>query len=405
MSKVSIIIPVYNPPENCLKKCLDSIVEQSYNALDIILIDNGASNNCKNIMEKYAKNDNRINLIKFTKNIGFAGAVNAGIKLLKGNYILIVDSDDWLEKNAIKKLYETMKSKNCDLLLYCSNTYDEKLKIFTNEAFYDFCNIPAKYNNQNFSLKDIPDEILLSPSQAWNKFYKKDLIVQNNNFLDESLENICVDSLFSFNNYINAKEIGMCREKLYNYRINSEDGVVSSIMKKDNKLFLKPFDFAIKIDKLIMEKELSEKEILAFIKCNFYQLFYFFDIIHESNRKEYYNKMAILFNNLNSKIYTKSRINQLDQNLRKKINLIKKSSYIYYRIKHFIYRSYFVNGIEKRYICGLYIYKKKYANFKIYRRYLGFIHTEHEDFNARMDYIIKQTTENICAYIETKINN
>ena len=55
------------------------------------------------------------------------------------------------------------------------------------------------------------------------------------------------------------------------------------------------------------------------------------------------------------------------------------------------------------YRLGLSLYKKKYANFKIYRRYLGFIHTEHEDFNARMDYIIKQTTENICKYLDTKI--
>lgn len=103
---ISVIVPVYKV-EKFLKRCVDSIVNQTYKNLEIILVDDGSPDNCPKMCDEFAKNDKRIRVIH-KKNGGLSDARNAGIENCKGNYVFFIDSDDYLELNAIEILYNNL---------------------------------------------------------------------------------------------------------------------------------------------------------------------------------------------------------------------------------------------------------------------------------------------------------
>jgi len=115
--KISVIIPIYNS-EKYLKKCLDSVIKQTLKDIEIICIDDGSTDNSKEILREYAKKDKRIVILE-QKNKYAGIARNNGIKIAKGEYIHFLDSDDWLRsKNAYKYLYKQMVKKNVDVIFF-----------------------------------------------------------------------------------------------------------------------------------------------------------------------------------------------------------------------------------------------------------------------------------------------
>lgn len=115
---ISIIIPVYNV-EQFLKDCIESVIHQSYENLEIILVDDGSPDNCPKICDEYAKIDNRI-IVIHQINQGVSEARNSGIKIAKGEYFSFVDSDDIIHKDYIKTLYESLNDSSCKLSM-CNN--------------------------------------------------------------------------------------------------------------------------------------------------------------------------------------------------------------------------------------------------------------------------------------------
>lgn len=112
---VSIIIPIYKV-ESYLRRCLDSIVRQTYKNLEIILVDDGSPDNCPQICDEYAACDNRIAVIH-KKNGGLSEARNTGLDICKGEYISFIDSDDWVEKNYIEFLIKNAFSHQADIVI------------------------------------------------------------------------------------------------------------------------------------------------------------------------------------------------------------------------------------------------------------------------------------------------
>ena len=110
---ISIIIPVYNV-EKYLRKCLDSIINQTYKKLEIILIDDGSTDNSGKICEEYAKKDDRI-IVIHKENAGVSSARNRGIELANGKYIGFIDSDDWIEENMYETLYQNLLQFDVDI--------------------------------------------------------------------------------------------------------------------------------------------------------------------------------------------------------------------------------------------------------------------------------------------------
>jgi len=112
---ISIIVPVYNV-EQYLQRCLESIINQTYKNLEIILVDDGSPDNCPQICDDYAAKDNRIMVIH-KKNGGLSDARNAGLDICKGKFISFVDSDDWIDTNYIKTLFDLLTETKTDIAI------------------------------------------------------------------------------------------------------------------------------------------------------------------------------------------------------------------------------------------------------------------------------------------------
>lgn len=118
---ISVVVPVYNV-EKYLQKCIDSIINQTYKKIEIILVNDGSTDNSLSICNEYKKTDSRIQVID-KKNGGLSSARNVGIKFSKGKYICFVDADDYLEHNFVEKLYNKIINNKCDISI-CNFVYD-----------------------------------------------------------------------------------------------------------------------------------------------------------------------------------------------------------------------------------------------------------------------------------------
>ena len=136
---ISIIVPVYNV-EKYLKKCVDSIVNQTYKNLEIILVDDGATDNSGKICDELVELDNRIK-VYHKKNGGLSDARNYGVERAAGDYIGFVDSDDYIDAEMYEKLYEAIKKENVDVAeCNLKIVYPEKTDLFTDQKYYQICN-------------------------------------------------------------------------------------------------------------------------------------------------------------------------------------------------------------------------------------------------------------------------
>lgn len=123
MPLISVIIPIYKV-ERYLKKCVDSVLNQDYKNLEIILVDDGSPDNCPQICDSYASQDSRIVVIH-KKNGGLSDARNAGLETAHGEYVLFVDSDDWIHENCIRLLHEYCNKYDADIAIGNYKTFGE----------------------------------------------------------------------------------------------------------------------------------------------------------------------------------------------------------------------------------------------------------------------------------------
>lgn len=165
--KVTVVVPIYNV-EKYLRRCIDSIINQTMREIEIILVDDGAIDNSGNICDEYAKIDKRIKVIH-QKNAGLSAARNSGIKIATAQYICFIDSDDYIEEDMIEYLYKGAEKYNSDIAC-CgfSNIYEngviEKVTIPTKEIIF------STQEALNIHLFSGYIDVV-----AWNKLYKTKL--------------------------------------------------------------------------------------------------------------------------------------------------------------------------------------------------------------------------------------
>ena len=165
---------------------------------------------------------------------------------------------------------------------------------------------------------------------------------------------------------MNAKKIGIVRDKLYNYRTNLGGGVVESLKQKNCKNFMFNFMLFDKISKLIVDKKLNEESAFPFVTINIEQLLLFYNLIHSKNKPIYSAKMKEYFNCLDKNIYSDNQLEKLNKILRMKIKRIQNNNYFIFLLKNFIFRKEnYMNGHKNIILnCSFYkVYQEN--NYKI----------------------------------------
>ena len=247
MPKVSVIIPVYNT-EEYLEKCIDSILNQDFNDLEIIIINDNSPDKSKNIIKRYLDTNMNIIFIDKNTNEGVSKARNDGIEIASGEYILFVDSDDFIEKNSIRKLYEFALNKNSDIVI--SNAY---------RCFLDgrVDNIKPKISNKISSVEGVK-ELLVQKNglygQPWNKFFKREFIVNNNIRYPVGIT-LQQDVVFNIEAFGKSKCIDYINEYTY-YYIERDN---SSIRNIDEKKVNDSFRIIKKVENIIKDLELEDQ--------------------------------------------------------------------------------------------------------------------------------------------------
>ena len=137
-SLVSVIVPIYNV-EKYLERCISSILEQSYNNIEVILVDDGSNDGCPIICDKFERKDARVKVVH-KPNGGLSSARNAGLEQMKGEYITFIDSDDWVEVNFVERMVEAISKSKVDVVQcgYCKKNDDNVVYVstLTNEIVY-----------------------------------------------------------------------------------------------------------------------------------------------------------------------------------------------------------------------------------------------------------------------------
>lgn len=240
---ISVIIPVFNTA--CyLPDCLDSILNQTLDNIEIICINDGSTDNSLEILEYYQKKDNRIKIIN-KANGGQGIARNIGMDNAVGEYIAFVDSDDFIKEDMFEKLYNSSKRHNLDLVMCKVASFDELTNEINDSLWYYSLGIFNDFEKDVFSHKDTRDftcEISVTP---YNKLYKNSFIKKNNIRFAENL--IFEDEVFFYEVYLKANKVSIVNETLYYYRINRKGSTVEKTEYKD-------YSDIVPIFKLIMEK-------------------------------------------------------------------------------------------------------------------------------------------------------
>lgn len=260
MPKISVIIPVYNV-EKFLRRCLDSIINQTMNDIEIILIDDGSTDNSGNICDEYAEKDDRI-IVIHKENGGVSSARNKGLDIASGEYVTFVDSDDYIDNNMYEVLYRNVIEKSVDISACCYEYIDKNNKslynkdkieciggLYTGKSFLEL-----QYKNSNSNIVCIC---------VWNKIYRKDIFRELRFEHTIHEDEIICDQIFT-----QGYKIYLTDSPLYKY-VENKDSIVNREFSKEKLVSLD-----ILYNRVILYKEknidLYYKALLSYCEMNIY---------------------------------------------------------------------------------------------------------------------------------------
>ena len=253
---ISVIVPVYNQ-EKYLKSCLESIINQTYSNLEIIVVNDGSTDSTLDILNEYASKDSRI-IVLNKENGGVSAARNTGIRKSTGEYIAFVDSDDWIHPQMYEYLYFLIKEYNADISSCSFGNRIEKSIIDYNQ--YDFITV---FEKNEYLYKYFKLECQDTEYYPWNKLYRRELI-DNNQF---PVGIACGEDVFgTYKSVARAYSIVKSSKKLYYYRENA-DSVSRNFSKKDYDV-IKVWDLMVNYNEKI-SSEYFEYSLLNRKRANF----------------------------------------------------------------------------------------------------------------------------------------
>lgn len=250
---VSIIIPVYNT-KDYLESCIESVLNQTYKNLEVILIDDGSTDGSEKICDLYAKEDARIKVVH-QKNKGMVEAVNQGISIASGKFIAFVDSDDWIESDAYE--YMMNKIEDCDLIsaglfldYYESGDRKKRISCIPEKLYSGIEDM--EYIWKNMIRYQNTDQLGILVSRCVN-LYRKDIVKK---IYKQRPRNVVYgeDRIFTFMYLLNCKSVKIVDDAFYHYRMNA-----GSCTHSADKNFLKNVsDYYVFLEEYFSEHRLKE---------------------------------------------------------------------------------------------------------------------------------------------------
>ena len=303
--KVSIIIPVYNV-EQYLRQCLDSVCNQTFKDIEIIVVNDCSPDNSLQIIKEYQLKDDRIVLIDLQENKGVSNARNEGLKIAKGKYITFVDSDDWVTKDFVEILYNAIEKYNTDFV--CSDYFYVKNNEVINRKGISVNLIYNKVlSEERYKREYLQHLKFISIVQVWNKIFKKDFF-SSNNF--DFKTRIHEDNIFMWKALIKAKNFAFIKDRLYFYRLERDGSLTATLKEFRNKFSL------YNSLKLLHQSEEYKKYITDLNTYMVIDTCYYIERVSGETAKAVFSDFKTLFFNKDFKL------NYKYINLRNKIRLL-----------------------------------------------------------------------------------
>lgn len=228
MVKVSIVVPVYNV-QKYLRQCMDSIVNQTLKEIEVLCVDDGSTDSSGKILDAYAAKDSRVRVIH-KKNSGYGHSMNIGFAEATGEYIGIVESDDYAELNMFETLYEVAHKNKLDV---------------AKSAFYLYYSVPKERNEKFEIVSKVMERRTICPSTdfqsnmemvefynmkptIWSAIYRKDFIRENKITFLETPGASYQDAGFNFKVMALAKRVQLLQEAFLHYRQDAEGSSINS---------------------------------------------------------------------------------------------------------------------------------------------------------------------------------
>lgn len=275
MIKVSVIVPVYKVPLDYLWECFDSLLAQTMQECEFIIVSDGAPEAECSVCDEYAAKDSRFKFFR-REHAGVSATRNFGMSQAQGEYITFVDSDDWIENIYCETIYSFAKKNDSDVIIWDVKYKTGKKKSSTNLFPRDIGNISSS------DLSDIICHIIYpNPARYQSlplvacKLYKNQLITQHNIKFSSDLT-ICEDRLFNIDCIIKSKKVSYLKKEMYNYRLHNDSATHS----------YSPTAFSTFIKFLDKVKKIPCSDTSTSVSSEYIRLFFItweLDFLHKDN--------------------------------------------------------------------------------------------------------------------------
>jgi glycosyltransferase involved in cell wall biosynthesis len=426
--KISIIMPVYDAAKY-LDKCLKSVLNQTLKEIEILCVNDGSKDSSLDILREYEKKDSRIKV--FTQeNSGPARARNVGLKNAKGEYIWFVDADDWCELMAAEVLYENVKEKNADMIIFAARSYDEQKKVFSgtdrfgpnNSNIWLLGMIPTEYNDKLFIFKEAKQWLLGVPMELWNRLFKREFLIKSNIKLHTDLR-MGDDCFFNIECYLKNAKIAVLKNILYNYRIGIGSSVVSKLTSSNCIYYDYSLIMATKTNAIIKNSNIEFDTAKYLISRDFDRICAHYNLLKGKNKIKFHIKVHNLLNKedtfYNQDILKSTKHFEL-------LNKIKNTSLIKYFLKNYIivktknengittiYSLFGISIVLKKvepnrktvYLFKLEIFKRKITHHEIKKYFLGICYSNKNRFDiANEIQQLKNQIYNLKDYMRLQLS-
>ena len=285
MVKVSVVIPFYNV-EDYLQECLDSIINQTLDDIEIICVNDGSTDNSLKIVERFAHSDDRIKIFS-QENKGASASRNHGIKKAQGDYIYFMDSDDILELNALEELFDFSASNNLDILIFKIIAFNDETGEQQTLNYYEMPFLKS-FNEKVFNYKDLGENAIKLAVSPPGKLFKRDLI-HSIEFLEGY---IFEDNLYFAEAMLKAERVSFLDKYYYNRRIRQ-----NSVMSSKTIKFADCITIANKIIEFFKEENVYEYFKKPMMEKKISTTYNRFSQVDEEYKEEFFRRIKEDFSN------------------------------------------------------------------------------------------------------------